>query len=95
MTKVKPIPDDYPRVTPHLAVAGASAAIDFYKRVLDATERMRMSAPDGSIAHAEIDKRALEWWRWQASIRTSVRSWDARRPRALPGCSTRAPRCFR
>jgi PhnB protein len=51
---VKPIPDDYPRVTPYLIVNGAGAAIDFYKTVLGATERMRMPGPDGRIGHAEL-----------------------------------------
>ena len=41
----KPIPDDYPQVTPYLIVDGAGAAIDFYCSVLGATERMRMPAP--------------------------------------------------
>jgi len=54
MAKVKPIPDDYPRATPYLHVDGASAAIDFYREVFDATERMRMLAPDDKIGHAEI-----------------------------------------
>lgn len=43
MTKVKPIPDGYPRVTPYRCVDGASAAIEFYTAVLGATERMRMN----------------------------------------------------
>lgn len=51
---VKPIPDGYPTVTPYLCVAGASDAIEFYKNVLGATERMRMPGPDGTIGHAEI-----------------------------------------
>jgi PhnB protein len=55
MPAVKPIPDAYPRVSPHLSVAGAAAAIDFYKDVLGARERMRMAMPDGPIAHAEIE----------------------------------------
>jgi PhnB protein len=55
MPSVKRIPDTYPRVSPHLSIAGAAAAIDFYKRVLDASERMRMAMPDGAIAHAEIE----------------------------------------
>lgn len=55
MTNVKPIPDSYPRVSPHLSIAGAARAIDFYKSVFDASERMRMAMPDGTIAHAEID----------------------------------------
>lgn len=51
---VKPIPDGYPRVMPYLAVDGASVAIDFYKEVFGATERMRMPAPGDKIGHAEI-----------------------------------------
>jgi PhnB protein len=55
MPAAKPIPDTYPRVSPHLSIAGAAAAIEFYASVLAAKERMRMSMPDGAIAHAEID----------------------------------------
>jgi PhnB protein len=55
MPDIKPIPDGYPRVSPHLSVAGAAKAIDFYKEVLGASERMRMGMPDGTIAHAEIE----------------------------------------
>ncbi|MBH0780138.1 VOC family protein [Nocardia bovistercoris] len=54
MSDVKPIPDGYPVVSPGLAVDGAAAAIDFYKTVLGATERMRMPRPDGKIAHCEL-----------------------------------------
>ena len=50
-----PIPGNYPRVTPYLAVDGAAAAIDFYRDAFGATERMRMAGPDGKIGHAEID----------------------------------------
>ena len=52
---VKPIPDDYPRVTPYLIVDGASAAIDFYRSVLGATERVRMPAPGDKVGHAELE----------------------------------------
>jgi PhnB protein len=55
MPDVKPIPDGYPRVSPHLSIAGASAAIDFYTGVFGATERMRMGMPDGTVAHAELE----------------------------------------
>ncbi len=54
MTKVDPIPEGYPRVTPYLCVDGAAAAIDFYTKVLGATEQMRMPAPEGKIGHAEL-----------------------------------------
>jgi PhnB protein len=51
---VKPIPDGYPQVSPYLVVDGASEAIDFYKQVFGASERMRMDAPGGKIGHAEL-----------------------------------------
>ncbi len=54
MAAVKAIPDGYPQVTPYLCVEGAAAAIEFYGRVLGATERMRMDGPDGTIGHAEL-----------------------------------------
>jgi PhnB protein len=52
---VNPIPDGYPRVTPYLIADGAAAAIDFYKSVLGASERMRMEGPDGKVGHAELE----------------------------------------
>jgi PhnB protein len=51
---VKPIPDNYRRVTPYLIVNGAADAIDFYKKIYGATEIMRMPGPDGKIGHAEL-----------------------------------------
>jgi PhnB protein len=50
----KPIPDAYPRVTPYLYVDGARQAIDFYRSILGAEERMTMPGPDGKIGHAEL-----------------------------------------
>ena len=55
MAAVKPIPEGYPRVIPYLAVDGAAAAIDFYTRVFDARERVRMAAPGDKIGHAELE----------------------------------------
>ena len=55
MADVKPIPDGYPQVTPYLCVDGAKDAIEFYTRVLGATERMHMPGPDGKIGHAELE----------------------------------------
>jgi PhnB protein len=51
----KSIPDDYPRLIPYLIVDDANAAIDFYSSVLGASERMRMTGPDGRVGHAELD----------------------------------------
>ncbi|MFB8280627.1 VOC family protein [Nocardia colli] len=54
MSEVKPVPDGYPVVSPGLAIDGAAAAIDFYKHVFGASERMRMPGPDGKVAHCEL-----------------------------------------
>ena len=51
---VKAIPDGYHAVTAYLCIDGAAAAIDFYKRVFGAKERLRMDAPGGKVGHAEI-----------------------------------------
>jgi PhnB protein len=51
---VKPIPEGYHSVTPYLIIKGATAAIDYYKKVFGATEIMRMPTPDGQIGHAEL-----------------------------------------
>jgi PhnB protein len=51
---VKPIPDNYPQVMPYLIVDGAGEAIEFYKSVFGAEERMRLEGPDGRIGHAEL-----------------------------------------
>ena len=55
MAKVKPIPDGYPQVIPYLSIDGAAEAIEFYKKALGATERMRMEAPGGKVGHAELE----------------------------------------
>jgi len=54
MARVKPIPDGYHNVTPYLIVDGAAKAIDFYKKVFGATEKMRMPSPGGKVGHAEL-----------------------------------------
>jgi PhnB protein len=54
MAKVKPIPTGYRNVTPYLIIDGAAKAIDFYKKVFGATERMRMPSPGGKVGHAEL-----------------------------------------
>src|ERR1044072_5735387 len=45
----------YPPITPHLAIDDVAAALEFYPRAFGATERLRVSLPDGSIAHAELE----------------------------------------
>lgn len=54
MGKVKSIPDGMTAVTPHLVVAGAARAIDWYKQAFGAVEEMRMPDPAGRVMHACI-----------------------------------------
>jgi PhnB protein len=55
MATPNPIPDTYRRITPSLVVDGAARALEFYAEVFDATERMRVPGPGGTIAHSEIE----------------------------------------
>ena len=54
MTKqrAKPLPDGVHTVTPHLVCAGAADAIEFYKKAFNAVELIRLSGPQGKLAHA-------------------------------------------
>lgn len=52
---VKAIPDGYDKVIPNLVCSNASAAIDFYKQVFGAKERVRMPGPGGKVMHAELE----------------------------------------
>lgn len=51
---VRPIPEGYHSLTPQLTCRDAASAIDFYKKVLGATELTRMSGPGGKVMHAEL-----------------------------------------
>ncbi|MDF2764404.1 MAG: glyoxalase [Rhodospirillales bacterium] len=53
--KVRAIPEGYRSVTPYLVVKGAAKAIDFYKKVFGAREKLRMEGPGGTVAHAELE----------------------------------------
>jgi PhnB protein len=51
---VKAIPDGYHSISPSLTCKDAARAIDFYKQVFGAEEKVRMPSPDGKISHAEL-----------------------------------------
>lgn len=53
-SKVKAVPDGYHSATAYLIIDGAAKALDFYKRVFGAAEKMRMPSPGGKVGHAEI-----------------------------------------
>jgi PhnB protein len=50
----KHIPAGMTAVTPHLIIAGAAEAIEFYKKAFGAVEECRIPAPDGTIMHAQV-----------------------------------------
>jgi PhnB protein len=64
------IPEGFHTITPNTIVADAAQAIDFYRRVFDAIEKVRLTMPDGKIVHCELqigDSRvnlaeAMEGW---------------------------------
>ncbi|MDX1644131.1 MAG: VOC family protein [Thermoanaerobaculia bacterium] len=45
---------NYPALAPSLCVQDAPAAIRWYRSVFGAEELLRLTAPDGSIVHAEL-----------------------------------------
>lgn len=53
-TAAKPVPEGMHTVTPHLTCAGAAAAIEFYKKAFNATEKSRLPGPNGKLMHASI-----------------------------------------
>lgn len=84
MTKrTNPIPPPpYRTVTPHLVVADAPSAIEFYKKVFGATEKMRLADPKigGKIVCAELVIGDT-----LISLADEHLEWNARSPKTLGG----------
>ena len=57
-TEIKPIPDGFHAITPHLVVRDASAAIEFYKKAFGAHELHRSTGPDGKSGSATDRSRS-------------------------------------
>ncbi len=55
MNTVKKIPAGFHAITPYLNIKNAPGAIEFYQRAFGAKEIGRISLPDGTIAHAELE----------------------------------------
>ena len=53
-TAVKAIPEGMHTLTPHLICAGASDAIEFYKKAFSAVELTRLATHNGKLIHAVI-----------------------------------------
>jgi uncharacterized glyoxalase superfamily protein PhnB len=52
--KVKPIPEGFHTLTPHITVRDAAGAIDFYKKALNAQVLNRSDTPNGKVMHASL-----------------------------------------
>ncbi len=67
-------------ITPHLICAGASDAIEFYKKAFGAQEMMRLPGPDGRLMHAAVrigDSMLM--------LVDEMPEWGALGPKALKG----------
>ncbi|HET6278887.1 MAG TPA: VOC family protein [Candidatus Polarisedimenticolia bacterium] len=80
MSGVKPVPEGYSTITPHLVVDGAAEAIEFYVKAFGAEEISRMPGPNGRLMHAEIrigDSRVM--------LVDTFPQWGSKGPDALGG----------
>ena len=67
-------------ITPHLICAGASDAIEFYKKAFGAEEMMRLPGPDGRLMHGSVrigDSMVM--------LVDEVPEWGTLGPKALKG----------
>lgn len=60
--KAKAIPDGYNPLTPYLSVKGAEKAVEFYKKAFNAKEVGRITMPDGTIGHLELELGGTKIW---------------------------------
>jgi uncharacterized glyoxalase superfamily protein PhnB len=94
---VKPVPEGFHTITPHLIVQGAPKLLDFLKQAFDAKEKYSLTGPDGAIMHAEVkigDSMVMigeamgEWKAMPASIALYTDNADALYKRALEAGAT-------
>lgn len=53
-TKVSSTPKGFNTLTPYINIKGALEAVEFYKKAFGAKEIGRITMPNGSLAHAEL-----------------------------------------
>lgn len=74
------IPAGYSAAIPYLNVPDGDVALDFYERAFGAQIKVRLSRPDGELAHAEVQVgKAL------VMVRTEIPDLDFRSPGAVGG----------
>ena len=75
-------PTKAPRLSPHLVVAGAAEAIEFYKKAFGATEVMRLPGNNGKLMHAAVTINGE-----MVMLMDEAPEWGARGPKSLGGSS--------
>lgn len=79
-----PIPENYPRVTPALAVDGGKKAIVYYTEVFGAKQRGDVfEMPDGHVGHAELQIGDSVFTLSDASEQWGTRAPDPAAPRSV------------
>ena len=51
---VRPIPEGFHTITPHLICSGAADALAFYQQAFGARELIRLPGPGGKLMHAQV-----------------------------------------
>lgn len=80
MPHVDPIPAQYRSAIPYLNVPDGESAIDFYERAFGGRTDLRLTRPDGKLAHAEI-----RFGDALVMVREEIPELGFRSPRAIGG----------
>jgi len=81
MANVKPIPDGYYTVTPHIVVKDIRRAVEFYKKAFGAEAGLMIPGPDGkSVMHGE-----MKIGNSNVMLAAENPQWDSRGPATLGG----------
>lgn len=87
--KVRPVPEGFHTLTPHLTVRNCAKAIDFYKKAFGAEELMRAPGPDGkSIMHAQ-----LKVGNSMLMVNDEFPDWGCLSPLSKPGAGVQIHMC--
>jgi PhnB protein len=81
--RVKPVPEGFHTITPHLNVRDATQALSFYKKAFGAVETVRMPGPGGKILHAEIQIGDSHLF-----LADEMPEWGSRSPLTIGGTAT-------
>ncbi len=76
------IPAGYTPLTPYLYVGSAAEAMAFYAKAFGATEVLKLTTPDGGIAHAEMD-----FFGAKVMFADENPAWGNKSPKTLGGTS--------